>query len=250
MQYLKNQFKILEKSFKDFNIQVIFITLFDLLFYSLALLSLFLFSKFVQNKTVEISKIPIDQLMTLPQDQLTVILGDLRNFLFILILGIVILVIALFLITSIFKSLIWLKIADKKLTKNYLKKFMLTKLIWSLIWFVPILIIFFLLKKELIAPVLIIVTLLLFHFTNIFYVSFIKENKLSSIKSTFKTGLKIHLLILPYILIIIGFLIVMQLYWFYKFTPENVQGVISAMILIAYIAFSRIYLYNNIKAIE
>ena len=248
MKYIKNQYKILIKSLKEFDIKIIFIVLFDLLFYSLSLLSLFLFSKFIQNKTIEISKLPLDRLIELPQEQLKTILSELKGFLFIFILVTILLFIVIFLLACIFKSLIWLKITEKKLNKTFLKKFIITKLIWNLIWLIPIVLLFLLLKKSLIAPFLVIMALLIIHFTNILYIKF--NNKLRSIKEVFKLGTKkIHLFILPYIVIILGFLIVIQLYWIYRFLPESLQGVISAIILLIYIAFSRIYLYNVVKEI-
>jgi hypothetical protein len=243
MKYIQEQYDILKKSFKDFNINVIFIVLFDLLFYSLSILTLFLYSKFIQSKTIEISKLPIEELMTLPEEELKFILGDLRNFLFILVIGAIITIAIIFMITCIFKSLIWLKIKNKKLTKEYFKKFILIKILWNIIWLIPI-ILALLLKQALIAPLLVLIVIAGFHFTNIFYIKF---KDLSSIKETFRTGIRIHLFLLPYTFLALLFLLTLQLYWIYRFLPDSIEGVISTMIILAYLVFARTYLYNNVK---
>ncbi|TKJ17699.1 hypothetical protein CEE44_04165 [Candidatus Woesearchaeota archaeon B3_Woes] len=193
----------------------------------------------------------MEEMMQLQQTEISQISSQLSNFLWSIFVGIAIVALVTFIAMCIFKGLIWFRIANKKFNFNYSKKFILLNLLWFLIWITPAILLFFVLKKEIIAYLLVIITILLLHFTNLLYISFTKNPKLSSIKKAFKIGIKkIHLFILPYLIAIIIFLVISQLYWLYNFMPGNTSTIITVLILIIYLAWFRIYLYNVVKDIK
>ena len=249
--YFKNSWNLFVKSFKDFDTRAIFIVLYDLIFFSIIYLSFIIFSKYIQNKSLKINIPLTEEIMQLPQTEISQISSQLNNFLWFIFIGIVLVALIIFIAACTFKGLIWLKITHKKFTIDFIKKFVLLNLIWTLIWIIPIIIIALVLKKDLLAPFLVIIAPLIMHFTNILHIFFIHTKKLSSIKRAFKIGIKkIYLFILPYILMLIIFLIISQSYWLYNFMPGNIPFIIAIFVLLVYFAWFRIYLYTIVKDIE
>ena len=83
--YLKNNWKILLTSFKEFDLRVIFIVLYDLIFFSIFFLTFTLFGKYLEKKaqTTSISKISsLQGLAELPTNDLALITSELQRFLF------------------------------------------------------------------------------------------------------------------------------------------------------------------------
>ena len=259
MKYLKNNINLLKESFKSFDAKVIFIVLYDLIFYSSFLFLIFLFSRILQNRAIELQKIPMDNIMQLPQEELKRIVSHTEGLLLTIILGLIIFFILLFIAMCIFKGLIWIKTLDKRPTKDFLIKFTVLNLLWFSAWIIPFFILSLLLKKGLIAPLVIILFFSLIHFTAVLYASFaekahkkttFKELYLKYIKQAFKLGTtKFHLFIIPYIILFFIFMISMQLYWLYSFTSENIQSIITILIMITFFAWYRIYFSKIVKSI-
>jgi len=248
MNYIKDT---LIKSFKDFDKRIIFIVLYDLIFYSVFFICFLIFGKFLQKKAVILSTLPMEKLMELPESELNTILTQLQGFILTLVIGFLLIALIIFIAMCVFKLLIWLKTAKKEFKLAYLKKFILLNILWFLLWLIPIIIIFLFIKRELIAPLLLIIFILAVYFTNILYILFTEKRDISTIKNTFKLGFKkIYLFIIPYIIITILLLVTFQLYWLYKFTPQNIQSIITLIIILIYAAWARIYLYNVVSSIR
>ena len=253
--YFKKNWEILLKSFKEFDNRAIHIVLYDLIFFSISFLSLFLFGRYLQNKSIELNLISIDQLMGLPPEDLVLLSSQLKGFLMAIIIGFLLVALIVFLSMCIFKALIWFKVVKKKIELNDISKFTLLNLLWFLIWSVLAVVLFWFMKKQLLAPFFIIIALLMMHFTNLLYIFFTDSKGLGAgfgvIKESFKFGIKkAHMFILPYFIMFIVFLAVLQLYWLYSFMPEGVQSVITSIVILTYLAWSRMYLYSVVKGIE
>jgi hypothetical protein len=243
MKYLKQTKKTLIESFKELDTKIINIILFDLIFYLITFLSLIKFGKITQNKYIKLNLLPMDKIGQLPQEELTKVTSQLQGFIFTLIAGIILIVLIIFLSVVIFKGLIWLQTTKTKTKLSFFPKFALLNLIWILVCVLPIVILAFLLKRAIMAPIIVLIALAALHFINIIYILFTKENKLNTIKKALKLGTKkLHHYIIPYLIIAIVFFLVFQVYWIYKFTPEKIQNIFSALILLTHLAWARIYL--------
>jgi len=248
MKYLKKTKETLIESFKELDTRIINILLFDLIFYLITFLSLIKFGKQTQNKYLELNLLPMDQIGTLPQGELANVSTQLQGFIFSLIIGFILIGVLIFISTVIFKGLIWLQTTKTKPKLNFFPKFALLNIVWLITCILPIIILAFVLKREIMAPIIAVLAILALHFTNIIYILFTKENKLNVIKKALKIGTKkIHHYIIPYIIIAIVFFLIFQLYWIYKFIPENIQNIISALILLTHLAWARIYLTKITK---
>jgi hypothetical protein len=112
---------------------------------------------------------------------------------------------------SLFEGLIYTTLLKKKFTFRYLKKFLLL----NIIWFIPWLALFFLIIVEGRVETIIISGLLLvalfIHFTLILNVLYTRTGKFQ-LRQTLKIGVtKIHHFLLPYVIIIITYIIIQQI---------------------------------------
>ncbi|MCK4521583.1 MAG: hypothetical protein KAU20_03340 [Nanoarchaeota archaeon] len=250
--YLKKTWDLLKESFKEMDIRkVIFIVLYDLLFFSIIFFSFFIFGRILKNKALQMQDLPLQKITMLPKEELESILGVMQHFLFALIAGLVIVLLIVFISMCLFKGLIWCSTLKKKFNIKFYLKFLVLNLLWFLIWLIPTILLAILMKRELIVFLIIVVIPFLMHFTNLLYISFIKNNRLNAIKDAFRTGSKkIHLFLVPYAIIIILFIVISQLYWIYKFLPSNVSGLITGLIILVFMAWSRVYLSLVVKGAE
>ncbi len=253
--YFKKSWELLLNSFKEFDNRAIHIVLYDLIFFSISFLSLFLFGRYLQNKSIELNLISIDKLIGMPPEELALFSSQLKGFLMAMIIGFLLVALIVFLSMCIFKALIWFKVAKKKITLNDISKFTLLNLLWFLIWSVLAVVLFWFMKKQLLAPLFIVIALLMMHFTNLLYIFFSDSKglgaKLGVIKESFKFGIKkFHLFIFPYFIMLVVFLMILQLYWLYSFMPESIQSILTSIILLTYLAWSRMYLYSVVKGMK
>ena len=132
--------------------------------------------------------------------QLQSIIATLKGFVVFVILTAILFILLTILSWSITQGIIYDILAKKKLSIKYLEKFLLL----NMVWFIPWLIIFFIMllghKSTYVIPTFYILVLIFMHFSFILYVLFAKENKIRQIKKALKIGItKIHLFILPFL---------------------------------------------------
>jgi len=144
--------------------------------------------------------------------QLQSIIATLKGFVVFVILTAILFILLTILSWSITQGIIYDILAKKKLSIKYLEKFLLL----NMVWFIPWLIIFFIMllghKSTYVIPTFYILVLIFMHFSFILYVLFAKENKIRQIKKALKIGItKIHLFILPYLSMIIALTIISRL---------------------------------------
>ncbi len=110
---------------------------------------------------------------------------------------------------SFFQSVIWSILLQKKFTLKFFGKFLLLNMVWFLPWLALIFIIWFGAKPNLLIILLALLILSFFHFSFILYALFAKESKFREIKEAIKSGVcKLHYFILPYIFVLIIFMII------------------------------------------
>ena len=275
--YLKNKWKELLDSFKEFDKRVIFIVFYDIIFFSIVLLCFLVYGKIMGKLSAALNLVDTNQLMSLPQNELSSLLASLKGFLVYLIAGFVVVLLIILVAMCFFQGLIWFKIARKKF--DCFKKFVVVNLVWFLIWLILIVFLVLVLKKEALAPVMLAIILSIVHFTNILYVKFSQEHSFDVIKKSLVIGLASFYLIpylifgliftskpkldfvknsiktwlsflIYYIIIAVVILAVSLALSIFLFLPENIQGVIGMIIILIYLAWARIYLYNVVKNIS
>ena len=229
---------------------MIFIILYDLLFWLSIFFSLAFVGKVLQSKSLELAGFDFENLLGLPQSELNALLSSLKGFLYSLLGAIILFILVLFLAICIFKGMIWLTVARKKIKLGFIMRFIVLNLVWFLLWIIPTIIIILLMRKNLIAPFLTIVMLLLWHFTNLLYIIFLDKEKISAIKKAFSIGIKkIYLFAVPYLVLLLVFIIISFVFSPLSYLPENLSAVISAIGILIYTAWIRIYIYLIVKNI-
>ena len=162
--------------------------------------------------TNKLEKINLANVALQTETQLESIAMTLRGFILFVVLAIVILVIILIIKWSFFQGIIYKHFLKKKANMKYLKNFTVLNALWLPPWMALFLAIILGIKADYLIISFYILFLLFLHFTFILYTRFTKNNKLSEIKKTLKIGItKMHYFIVPYILISITFIIILQL---------------------------------------
>jgi hypothetical protein len=147
----------------------------------------------------------------------------------------------------IFKSLIWLIVARRRLAWNYLSGFCAMSFIWFIGWIAICVISYFLLTEGTQKAVYAIVLLLLLYLTPIMNSAFAKNAKIfHSLKSVFTLGIgNIHLFILPCIVSVLTAII--PLFLLSRLLavismPPTISVIILTAIILLFLSWHRIYL--------
>lgn len=257
--YFKFNKRIFIDSFKEIDIRFIFMFLYDLAIVSIIAVSFIAFSYLVRIKSAGINLLSMNELQKLPTSELANITVNLQEFLIILLIGFLLFAVILFIAMSYFKGRIWFLIADKKYTNKIAVKFFILNGIWIFLWILPITGLILIMQKDFVAPFVVIVFPIMLHFTIVLHILFTKikdDKKITTIfktyldifKKTFYIGVtKSYMLFLPYLIMFIMFFVVMQLYWFYMYVPDNITFVISIGMFLIFIGWQRIYLHLVLK---
>lgn len=207
MDYLKNNIKIYVSSFKNKNILLVLILNLSFIIVTAALITLT--KKISQPWIDKIQKVDLSNIVFQTEAQLQTIVSTLKGFILFAIFTAILFILLLITNWSLFQGIIYNILLKKRFNLKSFGKFLLLNIIWFIPWLILIFIILFG-AKYFITPTLILMLLFL-HFSFILYILFTKNNKIK-IKQSLKIGtLKIHHFIIPYILIAITFIIISQL---------------------------------------
>jgi len=245
-EHLKNTFKLINKAY--------WITvLFDIILAIILSVAVFIFATqvygifvdFQQNNSLNLFGTEISNFDTETLDMTSQNIQDLfYNVIFFSSLFIIFSL----LFFSLMKSLIYTRLLNKKSTIKFYFKFLLINFIWLIIWSLVFAFIFKFVRFELQFLFNILATLLLFYFTILLFTSFtIDEKFLLTLKHIWKLIKKTHLFIFPYIFIFIIFLILNLISIAFTFLPSFYENIISALILICFLAWARIYIISIVK---
>ena len=203
--FLNWNYNTLISSFKKINIKdAVLILVLDALFY---IFSGYIFLFWLQriNEKMESVYLPFD-LATAGVEKVQQAAKDAQSFYYLLIFSIILLVIAVVFLSSIFKGIIWAKTTSTKITSKLISKFFMLNFLWLGFWFVLIFLISWIVDIKYALAFMAASVLMGFYFTNNLYPLFMINPSIKSIKSSLKLSItKIHLFLLPYALIFIGF---------------------------------------------
>ena len=205
--FLNWNYNILISSFKKIKLKdSILILVLDALFY---IFSGYVFLFWLQriSEKMESVYLPFD-LASAGAEQIQQAAKDAQSFYYLLIFSLVLLIIALIFLSSVFKGIIWAKTTNTKITPKLLSKFLLLNVVWLGFWLVLMFLILWLVQAESVRFFMLAAILLSIYLSGIAYAIFMREQTIRSLAKAIKLGFaKIHLLLLPYAIILALFYI-------------------------------------------
>jgi hypothetical protein len=270
--YLKKNWNFLLQSFKQFCkgkpfFESIVIGFFDFLCWLIIIAPSFVFLNKIAKRWGSIDNLPWDKILQM-SESFKPFETQVKSFINLFIVGSILVIVLSFVAFCVFAFLIWSMVSQQKIKQIYMIKFFILNIIWFAAWTGASAILFILVKRELIAPLLILILLILAHFTNILYSLFPLSLKFRSMIDALKIGTKkIHLFMIPYLVIFLGtfltiiiFIIFSQIYYITKILPETIFGVsvepififipilLLVIVWLAYLVWARIYFFINVKS--
>ena len=229
--------KILISSIKKIDWSIILIIVLDSLFYILSGYSiLFWFQRI--NAKMSAFNLP-NNIASLGYEQAQQLLGQEKSFYYLIIFSFIILLIAIIFLVSILKGIIWARTTKTKLTFNLISKFLALNLVWMGLWFIIFFLISYLVQPEAVGTFMIAALVISLYFTNTLYTMFMKNQNIKSIRDALKLNImKIHLFLLPYIIIFLLLFIILKLSSILVF---NYSDFVFAIMVVVYAAFVRYY---------
>lgn len=261
----KKQFRQFVDSFRDIKINILSVVFFDLLFYALLIFIPLMVSKFIMSHPILNEMASAEGgVNSLTADQIIRMTPLMKSFMVNSSVSLVLMVVVLFFVYTLTRCLIWNTIEKKKFSLGYFKKSLLLNLTWlpigSIIVIVVLLLIMpfmmFLARLTRIAFfvylasfLLLMIFLMIITINFLVYHFFVKQNKIFlSIGKAFTVRFKEFILPLVFMAVVLVVLLLPFGILSYKnlFVVEK-YSIIQALILIAYLAWFRIYLVNLVK---
>lgn len=260
IQYIVDSFKALINSFKTINVNLIFVVLADILFFTLSYGVFYFFSVLLSKKALQVQGFV--NMATLEQSMS--VANDLKSFILTIYVLLAVFIIFMIFNWSFSRFCIWSLILEGKIKLQNFLRFLLANILWSLAWLLPLFLAFYPLllivriqgaiERPPFFPIFLIsfVLVALSHFSYLFFISLIKENKIGkAFASAFRIGtVKIRFFILPYVLAFLCFSIVSLISYPLSFISQKISFVFMFILFIAYIAWLRFYLSKTVLAIK
>lgn len=265
---------IFVSSIKKINLNIILIVILDILFYFLSGYLVISWLQRIQLKMATFN-LPTD-IAALGYERAQQLVSEVKTFYYLIIFSFIILLIAIIFLASIMKGIIWAKTTNTKISFRLISKFLVLNLIWMGFWLVLIFIILLVIEPKVVNVPKVLLTILvpsgdprdLFpyfiittthvyifialvissYFKNTLYTIFMKEQKLKSITHAIKLNiLKIHLFLLPYVVIALSFFIIVRLNILLRFKYSTI---LLGLIILTYAAVVRYYTSTLVLEIE
>lgn len=237
-KYFKTQKDALRGSFKSINKGILFVLLYDILFYLGIFLAGFMFVNALESRsnTVDLNQ----DILGLGLDSAQQMLSSVKGFFFFLIFLTIAFLLFIIINWSIFKGLIWATISKRKIEKDMMINFLKLNLVWMGCWILIFVFIIFSFQ-DLAAAILIIIGILLFlYFSVILYTFYMRKPKKGLIKKALGFGFtKFHYYLLPLILVGIA-LTFLNTLMSYLYIPN----LLTYSITLVFLAWIRYYLHS------
>jgi len=244
--YFKKNYNLFINSFKKIDLKIFHIVFFDLLFYSLVPLIAIATYKVIENRA-SLTNMPAD-LLQVGAETAENLLSDLKVFFFLLIAMLILMVITIIIDWSIFKGLAWGLTIKRKFNFKFFLKFFILNLIWLGTYAILIFLFALTFRESALWIYLLILTLIWTYFTNIIYTLFMKNEK-KAVRKAFKLGFtKIHLFILPYLILFIILSIIFFIMNLTTALPYGIGLTIIILTLLFYLAWARFYIVELIES--
>ncbi|MFH1317125.1 MAG: hypothetical protein ABII01_06400 [Candidatus Woesearchaeota archaeon] len=238
------QIKTLKDSLNSIDSKALLAAGFDLVLVIFLIISLSMWIGSLSSKIMSVTNLPLDQLYNTELSELESMYSVVYNFLFSLIIGLLLTFVIFILLYSLFKGLTWSRLYAKRFSlKKFFNLFLIIFVWFTLILFIIISLFFrfqgFINSNVNISRILMIAFIfIVLYFTNLLFFYFFKDQSLRYIlKNTFFFSFRKMHNILPYflifyiILLILIFSLFLNTYWFF----------IGSLIVLLYLAISRIF---------
>ena len=205
--FLNWNYKILTLSLKKINLNILLIIILDFLFYILSGYFVIFWIARISEK-ISSFNLPAD-LTAIGLERAQQLSRETQSFYYLLVFSFIVLLIAIIFLASILKGAIWAKITNAKINLRLTSKFLGLNLIWIGFWFVLVFLISWIVEIKYAFAFMAVAVLTSVYLTNILYTLFMRNPSFSSIKSSIKLIItKLHFFLLPYILIFMGFYLI------------------------------------------
>lgn len=210
MNYLKNNLKICVNSFKNKNI--LLVLLMNLLFVIINIIFVGIIKVISQPQIEKIDIINLSRVLSQNEAQLEGIINTLRGFVIFAVLMGILFILLLIINWSLCQGIIYNILLKKGFNFKYFERFLLLNIVWLIPWWILGFVLLFGGKIGFLITPIMVLLLLFLHFSFILYILFTENNKIKQILQSLKIGItKMHYFILPYIIIVIMFIIISQL---------------------------------------
>jgi len=243
-KYTQQQFDLFTDSFSDWK-TILFVAVYDALFWTLFIGAAYFYRwRFLIKTATAQAQSTLSTQGLLNPALATQTEAALRGWLLFFFIGIGLLLLFTFLIYTLSRTLIWTTIAEQKPTKRFFTKFCALNAVWWLIWLIPALVLIVASTKDpAVGILLLILFVLMAHFTLIAHALFTKTHQIgSSIGHAIAFGIaKIHRFIIPYTFVFVIYLILYQPFRIVQTLP--IAQAASMLFVVVYLAWLRTYLY-------
>jgi hypothetical protein len=238
ISYLKKNTAIFLSSAKNLGLRVPLIMFLDFLLYFIAYLGVSAGARTLQEKY---DQIPFPQtLQGITTDQASLLLSQAQSFYYHLIGAIIIGAFIFIVLWSLFKGIVWALTLREKITPRLLWRFLLLNALWMTLWLALLSSLAYLTNLSQAKYVILGLIALFIMLTNGMYALFVKNPSLSSAKKgiglTFRT---LHLLLLPYMLALLLYLVLLKPFTFVSGLASQIGLLVATL---AYFTICRAYL--------
>lgn len=215
------------------------------MFYFLAGILISFWLQRVQAKIVSFNLPDISSLSPGAAQQL---LGEIKNFYYLLLFSFVILLLIVIFLASIFKGIIWAKTTRTRITFELISRFLSLNLIWMSFWFALLILILMFFEPSSVLLFVIVATITSAFLTNALYTLFMKKQRIKVIIDAVKLSFaKIRFFLLPYTIMLLLLYIITKLTSILHFDYSNI---VANVILLVYIAVVRYYASALVLEVE
>lgn len=208
--FLSWNYNILKSSLKKINLNIIPVIILDFLFYMLSGYFLVFWISRI-NEKISAFNLP-DDLTAIGIERAQQLSRETQSFYYLIVFSFILLLIAIIFLASILKGIIWAKITNARITFGLISKFLGLNLAWLGFWFVLIFLISWIVEIKYAFAFMAASALIGIYLSNTLYAMFMPNPGLKSIRSSLRLSIaKIHLFLLPYLIIFTGFFLVIFL---------------------------------------
>lgn len=198
--YIQWNIRLLKDSLKKININLPLIVGIDFLFYSFVS---FVLAVIGSNLSKAYETIPAADIASQSKEMIFQAAASLKSFYYAMVFSVIVFVVVFIFASGIAKSIIWALTSGTKITIDYILKFSIMNSILVIIWSLLSVVFIIILNSQSAINFIFTLAFIFTYFGITAYALFTNSQKVSSLKQAIKLNIKkLHLLLLPYALII------------------------------------------------
>jgi len=246
-KFVKNQLSLLKQSIKA-DRKLLFIMLYDFGFLAIIFMLSFILGMIFQSFYSKIENLDISNLALMTAEQMKQPTEMMQGFLLNVFILTTLFAIIVYLLWAVSRYLIWVLILNKKFSHKDCGKFILTNMIWCVFFVIVVLLNRYVVQQFVYVFYFAIIPIFLY-LTPILQIEFVlKNNIIKAFKEMFGAGIKkIHLMIVPLLIILKVFILVCLLGWILLISLKALANIPLMILLFLFLAWARIYLAEVVK---